>query len=287
MRKNSKVFKSVVASVMAFSMMAAPQGLLGDSFSALFNVTEVSAAAYKGRKYDQKGWSTSTTLDKQLQSSGCGIFAFANAIYNLNGKSVNVKTVATWAKNNNSWRPGNGGMYRDLFYTNKSVQTQYGSTYGFKIDKCAYGKVTDSAFTNHLKNGGVAVAHVPGHFIAITDYNASTGKYYVVESYVTNARALPSAGWVTKAALTTSNAKSKVDWYCLISKSGISVKYFPKYTGSSSSIVDALKAVGCTDTSYAYRQKIAQANGITNYTGTAAQNTTMLNKLKAGNLIKP
>jgi hypothetical protein len=286
MRKNSKFFKSVVAGAMALSMMAAPQGMFGDAFSGLFNVTEVSAAAYTGRRYDQKGWSKSTTLDSQLQRAGCGIFAFANAIYNLNGKSVDVRTVATWAKGNNSWRPGNGGMYRDLFYTNKSVQNKYGSTYGFKIDKCAYGKVTNNEFINHLKNGGVAVAHVYNHFIAITDYSDSKG-YYVVESYVTNGRALPSAGWVSGASLTTKNANSKVDWYCLISKSGVSNRFFPKYTGTSNSIVDGLKAVGCSDTSFTYRKKIAVANNISDYTGTPEQNTNMLNKLKAGNLIKP
>jgi len=71
------------------------------------------------------------------------------------------------------------------------------------------------------------------------------------------------------------------------SSSGSSTKkYFPKYTGSSGSIADALKAVGA-DGSYSYRKTIAAANGISNYSGTAAQNTTMLNKLKAGTLIKP
>jgi hypothetical protein len=65
------------------------------------------------------------------------------------------------------------------------------------------------------------------------------------------------------------------------------VSYFPKYTGSSVSIVDALKAVNVSDTSLAYRTKIATANGISGYTGTAAQNTSMLNLLKNGALKKP
>ena len=58
------------------------------------------------------------------------------------------------------------------------------------------------------------------------------------------------------------------------------------YVSTSTSIVTGLNAVGA-DSSYAYRQKIAAANGISGYTGTAAQNTTMLNKLKAGTLKKP
>ena len=62
--------------------------------------------------------------------------------------------------------------------------------------------------------------------------------------------------------------------------------YFVKYTGNSASIVAALNAIGATST-FAYRKTIAEANGIKNYMGTAKQNTTMLNLLKQGKLIKP
>lgn len=61
--------------------------------------------------------------------------------------------------------------------------------------------------------------------------------------------------------------------------------YYPKYSGGSGSIVEALRAVG-VDSSYANREKIAKANGITGYKGMAAQNTQMLNLLKSGKLIK-
>jgi N-acetylmuramoyl-L-alanine amidase len=64
------------------------------------------------------------------------------------------------------------------------------------------------------------------------------------------------------------------------------VNYFTKYTGTSASIVSALKSIGVTS-SFAYRTKIAKANGIKLYAGTAKQNTTMLNLLKQGKLIKP
>ncbi|SFI36047.1 Lyzozyme M1 (1,4-beta-N-acetylmuramidase), GH25 family [Pseudobutyrivibrio sp. OR37] len=60
--------------------------------------------------------------------------------------------------------------------------------------------------------------------------------------------------------------------------------YYPKYTGNSTSIVSALAAVGEKDTSKAHRTKLAKANGITNYTGTAVQNIELVNKLKKGQL---
>ena len=61
--------------------------------------------------------------------------------------------------------------------------------------------------------------------------------------------------------------------------------YYPKYTVSSTSIVDALKAIG-VDSSYNNRAKIAKANGISNYSSTASQNTQLLNLLKQGKLKK-
>lgn len=71
-------------------------------------------------------------------------------------------------------------------------------------------------------------------------------------------------------AKTTSKTKSKT-----IKKTN--------YKGDS--IVDGLKSVG-VNSSYDNRKKIAQANGIKNYTGTAKQNTELLNKLKKGTLKK-
>ena len=64
------------------------------------------------------------------------------------------------------------------------------------------------------------------------------------------------------------------------------VQYFPRCGSQYNSIVDALVSIG-VDSSYSYRSKIAAANGISGYSGTPAQNTNMLNLLKAGNLKKP
>ncbi len=52
-------------------------------------------------------------------------------------------------------------------------------------------------------------------------------------------------------------------------------------TNTGGSIVDYLKSQGI-DSSKANRKKLAAKSGISNYTGTAAQNTQLLNKLKSG-----
>lgn len=54
---------------------------------------------------------------------------------------------------------------------------------------------------------------------------------------------------------------------------------------SSTSIVDGLKSIG-VDSSMSNRKKIAAANGISNYTGTAEQNTKLLSLAKQGKLKK-
>ena len=69
-------------------------------------------------------------------------------------------------------------------------------------------------------------------------------------------------------------------------KAKTTTEYFKKYTGDTTSIVTALKSIGATS-DFDYRSKIAKANGITGYSGTATQNTNMLKLLKQGGLIKP
>ena len=63
------------------------------------------------------------------------------------------------------------------------------------------------------------------------------------------------------------------------------IEYYTKYSGNTVSIVAALNTIG-VDSSYSNRKNIAIKNGITNYSGTAAQNTKLLNLLKQGKLIK-
>lgn len=61
---------------------------------------------------------------------------------------------------------------------------------------------------------------------------------------------------------------------------------FPAASYKGNSIVDGLKSVGA-NSSFSYRAEIAAANGISDYRGTASQNTALLKLLKAGQLQKP
>ena len=63
-------------------------------------------------------------------------------------------------------------------------------------------------------------------------------------------------------------------------------EYFPIYKGNSKSIVDALVSLKI-NASKENRAKIAKANGILNYTGTANQNLFLLSLLEKGYLKRP
>lgn len=68
------------------------------------------------------------------------------------------------------------------------------------------------------------------------------------------------------------------------------VEYYPRYTGTSQSIVEALRTCKERDTSLEHRKRIAVANGFVKteaeWRGTAEQNLRMLDVLKKGKLIK-
>lgn len=63
-------------------------------------------------------------------------------------------------------------------------------------------------------------------------------------------------------------------------------KYYPKYTGNSGSIVEALKAVGEDDVTKEHRAEIAKKNGFSNFRFTSEENSKMLSLLKKGKLKK-
>lgn len=63
------------------------------------------------------------------------------------------------------------------------------------------------------------------------------------------------------------------------------VVYFKKYTGKKEGIVAILDDKGY-DSSFESRKKIAKLNGITDYAGTAEQNTKMVRLIREGKLIK-
>lgn len=63
------------------------------------------------------------------------------------------------------------------------------------------------------------------------------------------------------------------------------ISYYPRYKGTTHSIVDALESMGI-DSDFATRSTLAEHNGISNYNGSASQNLALLGLLKSGLLIR-
>ncbi len=159
-----------------------------------------------------------------LYRTGCGMFAIVNAVGYLTGNEMSVTEVASWGHSIGGYNPGNthAGTYRMTIYPR--LEAKYGKRYGFTVD-CGSGNEgywagsSSTTLKNHLKNGGVAIGHVPGHFIAIVGYDANTNYFHVYDSYPTSARGTGSGdAWVTQSHLAT--GKLKLDWFCLLSSTG-------------------------------------------------------------------
>ncbi len=140
-----------------------------------------------------------------LSSSGCGILAYVNAVYYLNGQFISPQTLASWSVNH-GYRINGVGTAFGLY---KAFADANGSSYGFKYSGTV-GNVKSAR--SHLQCGGVAVISVPGHLMALVDYDAGSGKYLILDSYKSSARGTYSGGyrWLTESQFTGKLAVNSV-----------------------------------------------------------------------------
>jgi len=101
-----------------------------------------------------------------LRATGCGIFSLVNCVGYLTGKAMDVNEVAAWAYSIGAYNAGGAdGTYRYELYP--YVEARYGKKYGFTMNcngtQGWWQGASSSVLINHLKSGGVAIGHVPGH----------------------------------------------------------------------------------------------------------------------------
>ena len=153
-------------------------------------------------------------------------------------------------------------------------------TTGKAVDACFYGKDGNiipaqivCCVAQDLGFKGIANISRNYKYVHLDMRSAGTYKGDEIKSYNTVTKNFYDYFNISKAEVEKYTGREKVE-------------YFKKYIGSTTSIVSALNSIGAVST-YAERKKIATANGIKLYCGTAKQNTTLLNLLKQGKLIKP
>ena len=127
------------------------------------------------------------------------------------------------------------------------------------------------------------------HVGIVTSYSGTT--VYTVEGHTSSATISTNGGAVCAKSYSITN--TYIVYICSPAYSSQTVTppapsgaYFPACDASYTTLAAALSSVGA-DSTYANRKRIAVANGIEDYSGTAAQNTAMLDLLKAGKLIDP
>ena len=185
---------------------------------------KAEATAYAGcLSQNDSRWGGYYVNYSTIGDSGCGILSLVNAVGYLSGKQMDVIEVALWAHRIGSYNPSGmeGGVYRTSLY--HRVEAVYGKEFEITLDCDTSGEgywegASSSRLKNHLLKGGVAVGHVPNHFIAIVGYDATSNKFHIYDSAAASHRGTNYNNgdvWITEAAL--SRDWMYLDWFCLIS----------------------------------------------------------------------
>ncbi len=205
----------LIVAIMMFTMV------IGTTLSA-------SADAFVIQRQWETKWKSVYVGGRNLYDTACGIFAIVNAVGYLTGDAPDVYSAAVWANSIGAFNTASfGGTDRTTLYPR--IQAKYGTQYGFTCDVSSgsgyWSTAASSKLKNHLANGGVAIGHVPGHFIAIVGYDSSNNKFHVYDSAPSSSRGTATYGttglgdcWVTESRLST--GKLDLDWFCLLTSTG-------------------------------------------------------------------
>lgn len=171
--------------------------------------------------------------DTTISSSACGIFSLINSVYYKTGNFLDPTEVADWAADHGS-RYSNSGVDTGFF---RKYSDSYGSSYGFSYAG-AMNSVDDSL--SHVRNGGTVCGCVPGHWIAIVDYDSSSGKYLLLDSAGASTRCSYINGWISRGVAWVSPSVFKSGKYTLVGRCMYGLSYSGSYNPapSSSDITD-------------------------------------------------
>jgi len=205
--------KKCLALLLSLTMLITGLGMLSLNVSA----ATVIPRAVQIQWTDQ--WKSVYYGGQNLYDTGCGIFATVNAVGYLTGNEMSVTEVAQWAYDIKALNYYAGGTDRTIIYP--KLEAKFGADYGFTVvNTGTWSGATNATLINHLKNGGVAIGHVYGHFIAVVGYDASTKYYHVYDSAPSTSRGTGNGdAWVSESWFTTSTYFT-LDWFCLLTRTG-------------------------------------------------------------------
>lgn len=232
-----------------------------------------------GKPGDQKGGAEVSTQAYYVHSKG---WVVIRAKSDSVRKKIAYAMKAACANNNIGYNQSSrNGLYNAV--KNK----------GFDPAKCTTKVNTDCSATVRVccAYAGIKV----GDFNTESELSVlkATGKFDILrDAKYTTSSAYLKAGdiLVTKTkghtVVVLTNGSKASSSSSSTSKPSTSTSYYKKYTGKSVKIDEVFKAIGAPYGSYTKRKPVATKNGIKGYTGTASQNTKLINLAKTGKLKK-
>lgn len=228
--------------------------IIASSFSsAVFVSADTYYNGNNAKAWSQRTspWNAYTYNTKTIGYTGCGILSCVNSINFMHGVfndstkvAAAVKEFADYAFSIGGFNPSTsgGGTYRYiLFGTDKAsvppMVTQFGEKYNFTMpiywtenwnyansyNGSSYNNIyvnTKTALKNYLAGDAVAIAHVPGHFITLADYDPTTKCFLVLDSASSAARGTTGTNdgvaWVHEDLLSGGRPALTVGGYCVL-----------------------------------------------------------------------
>lgn len=132
--------------------------------------------------------------ESSIAVGGCGLLALTNAVYDLNGCFIDPVLAGDYAAE--AGFHSSGGTKWDFY---RNFAQKYGESFGFE-----FAGEADSfeALRDALQNGCAAICSVPGHMMALVDYDASLGRYLLLDSSPDEIRATDAGyAWLTEKEL--------------------------------------------------------------------------------------
>ena len=117
-----------------------------------------------------------------ISASGCGLLAYTNAVYYLNGYFVDPLELADYSAANGFHVKG--GTRGELFESYS--MTDSGKAAGVYYAGRAYSL---DELREAIERGCVAIASIPGHFISIVDYDPTIERFLILDPYPNEYRA--------------------------------------------------------------------------------------------------
>ena len=240
------MFKRICSVLLVITVMFTLFAGIEIPTQAAVNDDKVNAVAYN--QYDEP-WASQVYGSSTIGITGCGILSTTNALnymYELfnTPETANafIKEWATYANSidgyNPSFAPSGGGYRYVMFGTDYSnpppLVTKFGAKYNFNMPitwtenwnsanyyaGAYYNNIYVNQQTNlknYLSRGSVAIAHVPGHFIALAAYNPGNDCFLVLDSAPTAARGTENGvAWVSASDLSGGRPALTVGGFCVL-----------------------------------------------------------------------